>query len=87
MEFYQFLILLGAASLISLAFGFRLGTQHVWKKVTNEVRQDIEKKYLKQIEEEFIKHVEIRAKEIAEDCWEKIMEQEKENENESSGSN
>ena len=83
------LFVLGFA--IAIRIGWLAGIRFTTSQLTEErraaVEEEIRQKYYARIEQEFCIAVEKRAREIVDECFAKIEEQEKENENESSGSN
>ena len=83
------LFLIGCA--VSIRIGWLMGIQFASNQFTKEraaaVDEEIRQKYYTRIEEEFKIAVEKRAREIVDECFAKIEEQEKENKDEGSGSN
>lgn len=82
----------------SIIFGFRLGVNWQKAQFTKEIREEFVQKFYNRFVEEYEKAVEERAKEIVDENferWNALIEEEaigelkkeKENENESAGSN
>ena len=83
------LFLIGCA--ITMRMGWLMGVHFASSQFTKEraaaIDEEIRQKYYARLEEKFKIAVEKRAREIVDECFAKMKEQEKENKNEGSGSN
>lgn len=82
--FWPVLVLFVVMNLFSLYLGARIGAKHMQDSINQEmveqIHDEIEKKYKDRLVQEFNKAVEIRAKEIVNECFEQIEREEKQNE-------